>query len=296
MRRILAIVLAMLMAFSFTAMAEEQAAESVESGWENILLLGGDARNMSKFGLTDTIIILSVNREEGQVKMTSIMRDTWIKLPGMNKSEKINAAAVYGGPEMTMQAVNEYFGLDIEHYIIVNMEDLVEIVDALGGVDIEITEAERKQINREVEYYAKTVRGASAYSGDRYLEHSGEVHLNGIMTVAFCRIRKIDNDYNRVMRQQTVLLALAENAQNMDVDELMDIAGGIFDVVTTNMDKDEVKELAMVCMTMDVEEVEQFRVPADGTFDAGMFSGTWMIKADFDQNRVLLHDFIYGEE
>lgn len=295
MRKILAIVLALLMALSFAAAAEEQAAEE-NTGWENILLLGGDARNMEKFGLTDSIIILSINRDEGLVKMTSVMRDTWIKLPGMDKSEKINAACVYGGPEMAVEAVNQYFGLDIEHYVIVNMDDLLTIVDLFGGVDIEISESERRHINNEVRYYTEVVRGAYAYPGELYLDHAGEVHLNGIMTVAFCRIRKIDNDYNRVMRQQEVLLALADKAQNMDVDELMDIAGGVYDIVTTNMDKDQVKELAMVCLTMDVEEVEQFRVPADGTFDAGMFSGTWMIKADFDQNKVLLHDFIYGEE
>lgn len=291
MRRFLILVLALVMALGMgNAFAETQ-----ESGWENILLLGGDARNMNQYDRTDTMMILSINRDEAQVKMTSIMRDTWVELPGKGRSEKINAANVYGGPELAVETVNQSFGTDIEDYVIVNMEDLVQIVDILGGVDLEITERERVQINSGVKAYISEVKGASAYTGERTLNQSGLVHLNGIMAVSYCRIRKIDSDYSRVMRQQKVMLALAEKAQNMEIDELTKVAGDIYHIISTSLTEEEIKSMATAFMVMEVSEVGQYRIPVDGTFQSGMFNGIWMIKPDFAQNQALLHQFIYGE-
>ena len=291
MRRFLILALALVMALGMgNAFAETQ-----EGEWENILLLGGDARNMNQYDRTDTMMILSINRDEAQVKMTSVMRDTWVELSGMGRSEKINAANVYGGPELAVETVNQNFGTDIEDYVIVNMEDLVQIVDILGGVDLEITERERVQINDGVKGYIAEVKGASAYTGDRTLNQSGLVHLNGIMAVSYCRIRKIDSDYSRVMRQQKVMLALAEKAQNMEIDELTKVAGDIYHIISTSLTEEEIKSMATAFMVMEVSEVGQYRIPVDGTFQSGMLNGVWMIKPDLAENQALLHQFIYGE-
>ena len=110
--KILALVLAMLFAFSMTSVFAEES----EGEWWNILLMGGDSRSTNDYGRTDTMMILSVNLEENLVKMTSIMRDTWVSIPG-HSSNKINAANVFGGPELAVQAVNDNFGTDIEDYI-----------------------------------------------------------------------------------------------------------------------------------------------------------------------------------
>lgn len=249
--------------------------------WENILLLGGDSRSTDAYERTDSMIIISINREEALVKMTSIMRDTWVKIPG-HKNNKINAANVFGGPELVIQTVNQNFGTDIEDYVIVNMSDMAVIVDLMGGIDIEITEAEMKEIN----------------NGDNagvILSNAGMVHLNGSQVVTFCRIRYIDSDYKRVMRQQRVLLAMADKAQNMDVDELSDIAADVKDILLSSLDKGELEDLAMAFMVMEIEDVEQFRIPADGTFESGMYDGVWSIRPNLKQNYVLLKEFIYGK-
>ena len=283
MRKILAMLIAAIMIFSVAATAEEAAfaaaEDQVKSSWENILLLGGDNLNMKSEnkGLTDSMIILSINRDEGLVKMTSIMRDTWVDFPEIGKSHKINAANVYGGPELSVKTVNSYFGTDIEDYVIVNMDDMAKIVDMLGGVEIKTTASERGEI------------------GGVYENSAGLTRMNGAQAVAFSRIRIIDSDYSRVMRQQKVLLAMAEKAQNMEVDELMDIAGDVQKIVTTSLEQEELKELATAFMVMDVEYVEQFRIPADGTFQSGTFDGIWMIRPDFEANKSLLKEFIYGE-
>ena len=291
MRKFLVLMLALLMALSMGVASAEEA----QSGWQNILLLGGDARNMEKYDRTDTMMILSINRDEAQVKMTSIMRDTWVELPGLDKSDKINAANVYGGPEMAVKTVNASFGTDIEDYVSVNMEDLLQIVDLMGGVDVEITESERVQINKNIENYILQVSGAANYDGEKTLNESGLVHLNGMMAVGYCRIRKIDSDYTRVMRQQTVLLALAEKAQNMEVEELTKVAGDIYQIINTSLSEEDIKSMATAFMVMEVSEVGQNRIPADGTFQSGMFDNVWMIKPDLEKNREQLHTFIYGE-
>ena len=286
LRNILAMLLLAVMLVPAAAFAETD-----ENEWTNILLLGGDSRSTESYGRTDTIIVLSINRDSGEMKMTSIMRDTWVQL-SENKNGKINAANVYGGPEMTMRVVNENFGLNIEKYVLVNMYDLVHIIDMFGGVDIEITEGERTQLNKYAEEYLDKISG---YTGATSLEHSGMVHMNGLLAVSYMRIRYTDSDYVRVMRQQRVMIEVAGNAQNMEVDELMAMAEDIFACVETNMTDEELKDLAMSALTVDTEEIGQFRVPADGTFESGTFDGTWMIRADFNKNKELLNDFIYGE-
>lgn len=261
--------------------ADDVHVEKEYKEWENILLLGGDSRSTDAYERTDSMIIISINREESLVKMTSIMRDTWVKIPG-RKYNKINAANVFGGPELAVQTVNQSFGTDIEDYVIVNMSDMAKIIDLMGGVDVEITEAEKDEIN-------------NGDNGGAYLGNAGMVHLNGAQVVTFCRIRYIDSDYKRVMRQQRILLAMAEKAQYMEVDELSDIAADVKNIVLSSLNKGELEDLATAFMVMEIDEVEQFRIPADGTFESGTYDGVWSIRPDLYKNQVLLKQFIYGE-
>jgi len=290
MKKIVAMMLAVFMLCTGFCMAEDQAGE--ESGWWNILLLGGDARSLTEFGRTDMMLILSINRDEGLVKMTSIMRDTWVENRGVGFTNKINAANVFGGPELAVKTVNACFDMDIDEYVLVNMNGLVAIIDMLGGVDVDVTESERGNINMYAENYLTHI---AEYDGDTYLEETGLVHLNGLFAVAYCRDRYSDSDFGRVMRQQEVLLALAGNAQNMDVDELMAMVDEVAARMSTNMTNEQLKEAAMACLTVDIAEVGQFRIPAEGAYRSGTFDGVWCIKADYDENAELLHEFIYGE-
>lgn len=284
--RFLAMVLALLLAMSSISVFAQE-----DDQWLNILLLGGDSRSTESYSRTDTMIILSVNREESLFKMTSIMRDTWVQLkPG--QSGKINAANVFGGPELAIKVVNDNFGTDIKDYVMVNMYDLVHIVDLVGGVEIEITESERKYTNEYTEDYLKNV---AAYFGDTYLENSGLVKMNGLQAMAYCRNRYSDSDYQRVMRQQKVLLAMAEQMQDMEVADLMSILDQIMEYVETDMESEEMKDLAFTGLSADIESVEQNRLPVDGTFESGMFGSVWCIKPDFEENARLLKEFIYGE-
>ncbi len=259
--------------------------------WMNILLLGTDARGDTKYLRTDTMIVLSINAKTNQMKLSSIMRDIWVQIPGYG-GQKLNAACVYGGPELTIRTINENLGLNIEKYALVNMQCLVAVVDALGGVKLDVTPAESGAIRRLNASSVGAKDGSGKYISDAV--PSGEqVLLNGKQVLAYSRIRKSDSDYARTSRQRNVLVAIARKMQGVNVLKLTGIVTTMLQYVETNLSFDEIMNLASVCMKADMNKLSEFRVPADGTFDAGMFGRTWCIKPDFEANAKALHQFIY---
>lgn len=263
------------------------AAESADS-WMNILLLGCDSYTKNNRQRTDSMIIVSINAETRELKMTSLMRDIWISASGSGH-HKLTELCTIGGPELTMQAVNENFGMNIDKYALISMAGIAEIIDLLGGLDLDVTEAERKALN-------KGLFDLSGLSGMEKLEQSGQgVHLNGNQATAYARIRQIDSDYVRTERQRTVLLAMAEKIKGgASAATLLTIVSTLLDYVETNLSLTEIMSIASVGMTMDLSQTQQLRIPADGTFEAGMYGTTWCIKPNFEKNAELLRAFIYG--
>lgn len=285
--KVLSLVLAvLLLAGTLPAMAES----SDEDGWMNILLLGCDSYTKNTRQRTDSMIILSINLTSRQVKMTSLMRDTWISVPGRGGHRKLTELCAVGGPELTIRAINESFGMNIEKYALISMAGIAEIIDLLGGLELDVTEAERKALN-------KGLFDLSGLSGMEQLKESGEgVHLNGNQATAFARIRKIDSDYVRTERQRTVLLAMAGKLKaGANPATLLGIVNTLLTYVETNLDLTEIMAICRVGLELDLNGIEQFRVPADGTFSSGMYQGYWSIRPNFEKNKALLHDFIYGD-
>lgn len=290
MKKMLAVIVIAAMLIPMAAFAETT--ETAEEEWWNILLLGVDTRSASKIeGRADTIMVLSVNRETGEVKITSILRDCWVKFSN-GKSNKINAGYVYGGGELAMETVNTYFDMDIQHYAVISMANLVDVVDLVGGIDIEISESERKYANHYVEDYLNDIE---QYDGDTYVGENGMVHLNGLQAVAYLRNRYTDSDFMRVMRNQKVLINVVKKAQDMDINVLMENVDVFTACIDTNMTDEELMELATLGLAADTETIEQFRIPVDGSYESGTFDGTWMIRPNYEKNTEALHEFIYGE-
>ena len=292
MRKICAVLLAaaMIVSMAIPCLAEDD-------DWWNILLLGGDSRSLEEYGRTDAMIILSINTKTSEIKMTSIMRDTWVEMPGRASKNKINAANVFGGPELAMATVNQCFGTEIEDYVLVNMAGLIDIIDALGGVELEITESEMGYINEYATSYMYDISDSDEpfYDGATSLDEYGLVHLNGLLAMSFARNRYTDSDYGRVMRQQKILLALAENLKSMDFTEMMKLAEILPENVQMNLDPSEIISLIPVALSADFDAIRQYRIPADGTYESGMYDGTWAIRPDFEANQKLLHEFIYPD-
>ena len=304
MRKIVCRLLALLLAAALGAaacgaLAEEGAVSQEEwdaivaaegqDSWTNILLLGCDSYTKNNRQRTDSMIIVSINAQEGALKMTSLMRDTWVAVPGGGGHRKLTELCTLGGPEMTMQAINESFGMEIDKYALISMAGIAEIIDLLGGLDLDVTEEERKALNRGL-------FDLSGLSGMEQLEQSGTgVHLNGNQATAYARIRRIDSDYVRTERQRIVLLAMAEKIRSgASAATMLTIVTTLMDYVETNLSLTEIMTIALAGLKMDLSQVEQLRLPADGTFESGMYGNTWCIKPNFEKNAQILREFIYG--
>ena len=296
-RRWAALALALALMTSLCAVAETDADldlkinEDLGDEWWNILLLGSESRDFKAYyGLSDTMVILSVNMKDGRAKMTSIMRDTWVDIDGVGH-QKINAANAKGGPELAMRTVNEYFGMNIQHYVLVGIEALADIIDEVGGVEIEISSQEMKKINEQLTYDADEFH----MNHKEPLSHAGKVTLNGNQAVAYARIRKLDSDYVRTQRQRNVLLAIASKLQGESLATLVSVATKLMGYTRTNLTMNDITTLMGVGVSMDLSQVQQLRLPADGTFNSVTENEIWSIRADFPANQEILRQFIYED-
>ena len=267
--------------------------EGLPDNWVNILLLGTDVKyteyTKGQYGRSDSMIVMSINLATKQAKLTSFMRDIWVdKLHGVEKGNKLNSACMYGGPALVMRTLNELFGLNLQYYALVNLSSMAEIIDLLGGLDLDVTEVEMKALN-------KGLFDLSPLSGMEKLEEYGTgVHLNGNQATAFARIRKIDSDYKRTERQRYVLTSIAKRLQREDAGTIVSVVMKLMECVETNMNFTQLMTIAGVGLEMDMDAVEQLRIPVDGSFKSGTFDGVWCMRIDFDKNKKKVHDFIYG--
>ena len=295
--------------YQMTALSEEQMAKvddlsintNLPSEWMNVLLLGTDERTLTASARTDSMMICSINTTTGDVKLTSIMRDLAIDYDDIgqyNGTYRINAANYFGGPELAMKTVNEHFGMNIQYYVMVNFFGFQEIAERLGGIEIDITEAEMEQINKLVYQQAKIAYYAGVYETGQeqdLLETYGEnVHLNGWQTLAYARIRKIDNDYMRSERQRLVLTKLLDKLKLMNPVDLLGVAQSMMDQVKTNMEFNDIVNTAMTVMSKNVDSVETFRLPVTGTYKEERRNEQDMLyDCDWNSNTTQLYNFIY---
>ena len=247
----------------------------------NIALFGLDSRNHDYEGRSDAIMVASVNGKTGKIKLVSIARDTYVNVPGYGET-KINHAYAYGGAELAIQTINENFNLDITDYAAVNFDSLADVIDAMGGIDLEVTEEERYQIN------------AYLLEGEP-LRESGMVHLNGPQAVSYARIRKIDSDTMRTERQRKVLECLFEKAKDISPLEYPSYIRKFAPMIETSLTNEEILELVSVGANPNLT-LEQGAFPNDYIQSTGQtIGGVWYYVYDIDQAADMLHEFIYND-
>lgn len=246
---------------------------------KNIALFGVDSRDHDYVGRSDAILIASFQPKNASIKLISIARDTYVNIPGHGKT-KINHAYSYGGPELAIQTLNETFDLDITDYVTVNFDSLAEVIDEMGGVDIDVTEEERIQIN------------AYLLEGEP-LRETGLVHLNGPQAVSYARIRKIDSDTMRASRQREVLNCIFEKATQLSPLEYPSLIRKFAPMVETSLSNDEIIELASIGTKSNLK-LEQGGLPNDNIESSGkIIDGVWYYVYDLDEATDMLHAFLY---
>ena len=270
--------------------------------WKNVLLLGTDQRNPNESARSDTMIVCSINTTTGAVKLTSLMRDIAVDFDDLGKyndTYRLNSANFFGGPKFAMKTINELLDMNIDSYVMVNFYGFTQMAEALGGIEMTITEDEMKQINKNAKHQA----GMAYYRGidetnllhtNVLLEEWGDVHLNGRQVLAYARIRKIDSDFGRAERQRKVLSAMLEKMRGKNILELATLAANLQKHFETNMSLDAIVTIANIVLNSDLSSVEQMRIPQDRTYVQEKRNGQSMFyDVDWATNSYQLHNFIY---
>ena len=278
--------------------------ENLPEEWLNVLLLGTDERTLSESARTDAMMICSINRKTGKVKLTSIMRDLAVEYTDIGEysgTRRINAANYYGGPNLAMKTVNQLFNMNIKDYVMINFFGFGIIAQNLGGVEVDISEAEMNKINEDIVKQYK-MAWLAGYTEDAFdpeqtkLDHYGQnVHLNGNQTLAYARIRHLDGgDYTRTTRQQTVLKKLLEKTKKLGLLELVDLGQNMFSMVKTNMKLDDIFKVTTTVIGNGMSDVETMRLPVAKTYKEEVRNEEGMLyDCDFAANATALYDFIY---
>ena len=256
----------------------------------NILLLGVDRRDESWEGNSDVILLVTVNKEKKTVYLTSFLRDLYADIPGVGV-RKLNAACANGGPELTVQTLEDNYQVEIDNYAMVDFNAMIDVVDALGGVDLEIDEDERVTAN---DYITCMCEDNGDDPEDYYIEKAGLVHLNGYQAVGYARNRYTGkgSDFGRTQRQRNVLTAIAEKAQDGDYASLSDTMEDVMPYITH-----DITEMQMIGLMMQLGswldyDIQQQHIPYDGEYTS---QDEILVPTDMNATVEKLTSILYGD-
>lgn len=264
-----------------------------EDGVIHILLIGNDSRENGEEGRSDAMILLSVSSKTKSVYLTSLLRDMYVEIPG-HEGNRLNAAYSFGGPELLLKTVEENLGISVNRYVLVNFEAFANLVDAVGGVELELTNEEVSLVNGYlVEYNMLTGRE----EGTDYLDSSlsGMIHLNGPQALAYSRNRYIGTDFGRTKRQRMVLEKVIGKLPLALLSEPGKVLGGLLGNLTTNLTKADCLRLSLQAGKLLTYDMVQESIPIEGSYQNATIRGMAVLEVDFGKNKEYLRRSIYGE-
>lgn len=287
---------------------DEGIAESeVLKGYRNIALFGVDSRDgqLSSSTRTDTIMIASINLDTKEVQLVSVYRDTWLNL-STDSYNKANAAYAQGGYKQAMAMLNMNMDLDIEDFVTIGFQGMIDVIDAVGGIEIDVKEAEIPHINSyQISMAGEPDGTLNANNEPNYVAtegvdytavtHSGLQTLNGLQATAYARVRYVGSDIERASRQRTVLTKVEQKAMTLNISTLKKIAEAVFPEVMTSLSLSEILELLTDIASYEVGEQTGF--PFEGYIEAAGRVGkaSVVVPVDLEKNVSLLHEFLFDE-
>ena len=271
---------------------ETQEKTSVMNKFRNIALLGVDSQNddYDTGYRTDCIMVASINEETKKVQLFSIYRDTYVQMEenGKTKFDKINHA-YYGGAQNTLKTINTNLDLNITEYVLADFSAVKDLVDEVGGVEINITSEELKYINS----YIKNVKEVT-HSKAKNITKAGTQTLDGVQAVAYCRIRYTTGwDYKRTERMRTVLEKVVEKAKKMSVGELNSLADTMLPKIKTNIKANEILSLIPTAIKFNITNSFGWPYSTTGVHINGQFYGP---AATLETNVEKLHKEVFGQK
>lgn len=256
-------------------------------GVYNILLVGTDAYSDDETGRSDTMIVLQIDSGRGTIRLASLLRDLYVDIPG-HGGNRLNAAYVFGGPELLTETLETNFGVVVDGWAEVNFERLARIIDSMGGVTVEISEAERTQANGILRTYNKAIGKAE---NDGLIAQAGEVKLTGKQALCFARIRKIDSDFERTARQRRVLEAVFRQAMSMDYFSLAGVAMGNLDAVNMSFGLGDLLGMIPAVLGCKGAAFETLTIPGQGMYHDETINGMMVLVPDKSACRDALENF-----
>lgn len=261
----------------------------------NILLIGTDARSLNEQGRSDSMIIATLDEKHKNIKLTSLARDTYVDIPGYGE-QKLNHAYSYGGTDLLIKTIEHNFYIDISNYVIVNFNSFASIIDALGGVVVEVKDNELKELNK---FIPECFEASNKKKNEtmKLVEKSGTQKLNGYQALSYSRIRKNDSAVERDTRQRKVLQSILSEVSNISVLDIPKLLNAIFPYVKTNMNLNDIVTYCKKVLKINNFNINQFAFPVqEYSKDERLDNKGWVTTFDKDKCLPLLHQFIFEDD
>lgn len=290
------------------AIDENIADSEVLKGYRNIALFGVDSREgqLDSNTRTDTIMIASVNLDTKEVRLVSVYRDTWLNL-STDSYNKANSAYAKGGYKQAMAMLNMNLDLDVEDFVTIGFDGLIDVIDAVGGIEIDVKQAEIEHINNyQISMVGEptgelNAAGEPNYYAEPYVEytpveHAGLQKLNGLQATGYARVRYVGNDMERASRQRTVLTKVAKKAMTLNPATLNKIADAIFPKVMTSLSLPEILELLKDVASYEVGDTSGFPFDEYMVPNGRVGKASVVVPVDLEKNVTLLHEFLFDDQ
>lgn len=259
----------------------------------NLLLVGVDRRDKSWNGNSDSMILVSINKADNRVTMVSLMRDTYVDIPEVGY-DKLNAAYAWGAGPLLCQTVTDTYKVEVDRYAAVDFFDLIDIIDIIGGVDLEISAKEAEVMNGYILDMCSLMEDVDGYE-HQVPSEGGYIHCDGVQAVAFARNRFVGNsDYERTERQRYLISQLIEEVKLMSVAQMTEKMKDILEHVTMNIPETEIWSMVPELPEMLEYKFEMDRIPYDNMYDVISVNNQGMLVPDWEPTIEKLHDFIYN--
>ncbi|MBO6109168.1 MAG: LCP family protein [Eubacterium sp.] len=271
----------------------------------NVLLVGVD-KNLDEQDVdgaerrSDSMMIATMDIKHGKLKLTSLMRDMYVAVPGYG-NQKLNAAYSYGGIQLLYETIAQNFGVRMDGYAEVNFDAFVNVIDLIGGIEVNLTQSESDNLNTTNYIKRKKYRNTKV----------GKQMFNGYQALGYCRIRHgkrtasgrypgvytasgKGDDYGRVERQRLTIQAIMNKVKKMSPTEMIDLAADVLPNVTTDITQDDIFSYLMTVVRMGTTKINQFSLPVDGSYSNQSVGGQQVLVTDITQNKSALKKFLFN--
>lgn len=259
----------------------------------NILLIGVDSQSNSMSGRSDSMILVSINKKTKQVTMTSFLRDIYCSIPG-RWSDRLNAAYAYGGTELLKDTIKANFGISVDRCLVVNFILMMDLVDAVGGIDLDLTADEIGVMNRYYINAQNRLIGQPDGTDILSQDNAGTIHVNGNQVLAYARVRYIGTDFARTGRQQMVITKCLDKIKTMGLGEIGFLAEEFLPRVRTDMTEGDCAALLLMALDLKNYDFQSLAVPVDGSWNNANINGMSVLTIDFAENAKAWHDLVDG--